>query len=157
MPPAKTHLHEEDQAPVAEVVCFGMVTPAVVMVIDALPEHNTGTQVKAVCEFLSDDATIVATLLRGWDISSGLVGTAVGNDAAGRKVSRQLKEMGVLGRVRLSRRITTPFEVNVSDRTGARTSRSIPECWPSPARGSSCGTVWRDRSSRASWRPRSTD
>jgi sugar/nucleoside kinase (ribokinase family) len=98
-----------------------MITPAVVMVVDQLPAHNTGTHVKAVSEFISDDAAIVATLLRYWGVRSGLIGTALGNDSAGRRVARQLKMLGVLGRVRRSQHITTPFEVNISDRTGART------------------------------------
>ncbi len=121
MSEAKSKRHAADLSPAAEVVCFGMATPAVVMVVDELPSHNTGAPVKQVCEFISDDAAIVAALLRGWDVRSGLIGTSVGNDAAGRKVVRQLKAMGITGRIRLSRRLTTPFEVNISDRTGART------------------------------------
>ena len=70
----------------AEAVCFGMITPAVVMVVDEFPKHNTGALAKAVCEFISDAATIVATLLRGWDVRSGLIGTVLGDDDAGRKV-----------------------------------------------------------------------
>ena len=44
----------------AEVVCFGMVTPAVVLIVDSLPEHNTGGVTREVCEFISDDAAIIA-------------------------------------------------------------------------------------------------
>ncbi len=105
----------------ADVVCFGMLTPAAVMIVDDLPEHNTGARAKAVSEFISDDAAIVAVLLRGWKVRSGLIGTAVGDDEAGRKVARQLQSLGVQGTVRLSDQITTPFEVNISDQTGART------------------------------------
>ncbi len=105
----------------ADVVCFGMIIPAVVMTVDALPEHNTGARAKAVCEFISDDAAIVAMLLRGWEVRSGLIGTALGNDDAGRKAAHELKRCGVVGDVRLGGDITTPFEVNVSDLTGART------------------------------------
>ncbi|MFQ5857025.1 MAG: carbohydrate kinase family protein [Anaerolineae bacterium] len=109
------------QADTAEVVCFGMITPAVVLVVDQLPEYNTGALIKQVSEFVSDDAAIVACLLRGWDVRSGLIGTALGDDPRGREVARRLKELGVLGRVRLSWRMKTPFEVNISDRMGART------------------------------------
>ena len=105
----------------ADVVCFGMITPAAVMIVDELPEHNTGARAKAVSEFISDDAAIVAVLLRGWEVRSGLIGTAVGDDEAGRNVARQLQALGVKGEVRLYDHITTPFEVNISDRTGART------------------------------------
>ena len=110
-----------NHGPATEVVCFGMITPAVVMVVDELPEHNTGIRAKAVQEFISDDAAIIATLLRGWNVRSGLIGTDLGDDEAGRKVARQLQDLGVIGQMRFSGRITTPFEVNVSDRTGART------------------------------------
>ena len=107
--------------PRAEVVCFGMITPAVVVVVDQLPEPNTGMFIKTLGEFLSDDATIVACILRQWDVRSALVGTALGYDPPGRKAARQLKELGILGEVRISQDITTPFEVNVSDSSGART------------------------------------
>ena len=42
----------------AEVVCFGMITPAVVLAVESLPEQYTGALVK---EFISDDAAIVAS------------------------------------------------------------------------------------------------
>ena len=109
------------QGPTAEVVCFGMITLAVVMVVDEPPELNTGIRAKAVQEFISDDAAIIATLLRGWEVRSGLIGTDLGDDDAGRKVARQLNDLGVVGQMRLSSQMTTPFEVNVADRTGART------------------------------------
>jgi len=98
-----------------------MITPAVVMVVDEFPEHNTGILVREVKEFISDDAALIACLLRQWGVRSGLIGTALGDDPAGRRVAQQLKNMGILGQVRLSRDITTPFEVNISDPTGART------------------------------------
>lgn len=104
-----------------EVVCFGMITPVAILVVDQLPEHNTGALIKCVSEFVFDDAAIVACLLRQWDVQSGLIGTALGNDSRGRSIVRQLKAMGVLGKVRLSKNITTPLEVDISDRTGART------------------------------------
>jgi sugar/nucleoside kinase (ribokinase family) len=104
-----------------DVVGFGMLTPVAILVVDQLPEHNTGVLIKAVSEFIFDDAAIVACLLRQWDISSGLIGTALGDDPRGRELARQLKEWGVLGNVRLLPEITTPFEVDISDQTGART------------------------------------
>ena len=45
-------------------VGFGMLTPVVVLVVDQLPEHNTGAITKEVSEFIFDDAAIVACLLR---------------------------------------------------------------------------------------------
>ena len=113
--------HKSGAGPTADVVCFGMVTPAVVLVVDEIPAHNTGMRVNEVGEFISDDAAIVACLLRSWGVRSGLIGTTLGNDPSGRKVARQLEAQGVLGKVRLSAHIKTPFEVNISDPTGART------------------------------------
>jgi 5-dehydro-2-deoxygluconokinase len=89
--------------------------------VDTLPEHNTGALINTVTEFIFDDAAIVACLLRQWGVQSGLVGTALGDDPRGRQVAHQLKEWGVLGEVRLSKDLTTPFEVDISDMTGART------------------------------------
>lgn len=105
----------------ADIVCFGFVVPAYVITVDALPEHNTGGLIRQVDEFISDDAAIVACLLRGWNMATGLIGTTLGADARGRKVVRELKRMGMLGDFRLSKSVTTPVEINISDRTGART------------------------------------
>jgi sugar/nucleoside kinase (ribokinase family) len=106
---------------IPEVVCFGMLTPVMILVVDELPAHNCGALVQDASEFIFDDAAIVACLLRQWDVPSGLIGTTLGNDYRGRYIARRLKALGVLGKVRLSSRFTTPYEVDVSDRTGART------------------------------------
>jgi len=37
----------------AEVVCFGMITPAVVLVVDDFPPHNTAMLIKEIGEFIS--------------------------------------------------------------------------------------------------------
>ncbi len=37
-----------------------MLTPVAIMVVEQLPEHNTGALVKEVSEFIFDDAAIVA-------------------------------------------------------------------------------------------------
>jgi sugar/nucleoside kinase (ribokinase family) len=98
-----------------------MLTPVAILVVEQLPAHNCGALIQDVSEFIFDDAAIVACLLRQWDVQSGLVGTMLGNDYRGRNIARRLKALGVLGKVRLSSRFTTPYEVDVSDRTGART------------------------------------
>ncbi len=98
-----------------------MLTPVSILVVDQLPEHNTGALIKEVSEFVFDDAAIVACLLRQWSISSAIIGTAVGDDARGHQLASQLNEWGVQGEVRFSKTIATPYEVDVSDRTGART------------------------------------
>src|SRR5512135_3115914 len=102
-------------------VGFGMLTPVAIMVVEELPKHNTGALVKEVSEFVFDDAAIIACLLRQWDISSAMIGTAVGDDPRGHILAQQLREWGVQGEVRFSRDIRTPWEVDVSDETGART------------------------------------
>lgn len=109
------------RASTCDVVCFGMIVPAYTFIVDEFPPHNTGAKIQSVAEFISDDASIVALLLRGFRVRSGLIGTALGNDARGRAAVRQLKQLGVQGNFRLSRSISTPHEVNVSDRTGHRT------------------------------------
>lgn len=104
-----------------EYVGFGMLTPVAIMVLEKLPKRNTGAVVKEVNEFVFDDAAIVACLLRQWNVSSAMIGTAVGNDARGRALAEQLKEWGVQGTVRFTDEYKTPIEVNVSDKQGART------------------------------------
>ncbi|HEY90469.1 MAG TPA: carbohydrate kinase family protein [Dehalococcoidia bacterium] len=107
--------------PVADVVCFGMIIPALVLAVDGFPQHNTGIPVREAGEFVFDDAAIVACLLRQWGVQSALIGTALGEDAAGRRMADRLRELGVQGEIRLSADIKTPVEVDISDPTGART------------------------------------
>jgi len=102
-------------------VGFGMLTPVAIMVVEQLPEHNTGALVKDVSEFVFDDAAIIACLLRQWEIPSAMIGTAVGDDPRGHILAQQLNAWGVQGEVRHSKEIRTPWEVDVSDETGART------------------------------------
>jgi sugar/nucleoside kinase (ribokinase family) len=105
----------------ADVVCFGMIIPAWLLEVEAMPPHNTGAMIQKAEEFISDDAAIVACLLRQWEVKSGLIGTALGDDARGRQAARRLADLGVLGKVRLDPALHTPYEVDISDRTGART------------------------------------
>ena len=104
-----------------KVVCFGMITPARVLVVDELPNWNTGAIWTEGAEFVSDDAAIVAGLLAGFGVAAELSGNALGDDDAGRKTVDMLKQMGVRGSFRLRQDIETPFEVNISDRLGGRT------------------------------------
>ncbi len=108
-----------EQRPV--YVGFGMLTPVAIMVVEQLPEHNCGALVKEVSEFVFDDAAIVACLLRQWDLPTGMIGTAVGDDPRGHLLAKQLQDWGVAGEVRFSKEISTPWEVDVSDGSGART------------------------------------
>ena len=102
-------------------VGFGMLTPVYIMALDKLPKHNTGAIVHQVSEYVYDDAAIIACNLRQWSISTGMVGTAVGDDLLGHYVADTLTEMGVQGNVRFTKKYKTPLEVNISDKTGART------------------------------------
>jgi sugar/nucleoside kinase (ribokinase family) len=102
-------------------VGFGMLTPVAILVVDELPDRNTGSLIREISEFVFDDAAIVACLLRQWGVTSGIIGTAVGNDSRGRALAKQLNDWDVQGEVRFSEDITTPLEVDISDRTGART------------------------------------
>jgi sulfofructose kinase len=98
-----------------------MLTPVAIMVLEKLPKRNTGAVVQEVNEFVFDDAAIVACLLRQWNVSSAMIGTAVGDDVRGHALAKQLKDWGVQGTVRFTDQYRTPIEVNVSDRKGART------------------------------------
>jgi ribokinase len=102
-------------------VGFGMLTPVTIMVLDKLPKHNTGALVREFSEFVFDDAAIIACVLRQWGVPTGMIGTAVGDDPRGHALADQLNDWGVEGTVRFSKEIKTPMEVNVSDKTGART------------------------------------
>lgn len=100
---------------------FGMLTPVYIMALDKLPKHNTGAIVHQVSEYVYDDAAIIACNLRQWNIPTGMIGTSVGDDLLGHYVADTLDQMGVQGKVRFTKKYKTPLEVNVSDRSGART------------------------------------
>ncbi|MGA7194056.1 MAG: PfkB family carbohydrate kinase [Anaerolineales bacterium] len=108
-------------SPSPAYVGFGMLTPVAIMVVNQLPEHNTGAIVKDVNEFIFDDAAIIACLLRQWEVPTAMIGTAVGDDLRGHNLANQLEEWGVQSQVRFSKAFKTPLEVDVSDETGART------------------------------------
>ncbi|PKB67318.1 MAG: hypothetical protein BZY81_05000 [SAR202 cluster bacterium Io17-Chloro-G4] len=102
-------------------MCFGMLCQGYLLVVESPPVHNGGTVIREVREYLGDDATIIAMLLHGWGVSSGIVGTAVGDDESGRKIARWIEKAGIPAHVRFVPDIKTEFEVCVSDPTGART------------------------------------
>ena len=102
-------------------VGFGMLTPVYIMSLDKLPKLNTGAIVHQVSEYVYDDAAIIACNLSQWNVPSGMIGTAVGDDLLGHHVAKTLKNMGVQSDVRFTKKYKTPLEVNVSDKKGART------------------------------------
>ena len=105
----------------ADVVCFGMIAPATLLIVEDLPPWNTGATVSRVDEFISDDAAIVAMLLRRWEVRSALIGTTLGDDPQGRQASQRLRDMGIVGEFSTSPDVRTPYELNISDRSGGRT------------------------------------
>ena len=105
----------------SEVVGFGMISSATVVTTDRLPEANTSANWKEVTEIIDDDAVLVVTILRAWGTRTGLIGTAVGNDIKGRKIARRLRELDIAGKVRISSKVTTPYELIISDGDGNRT------------------------------------
>ena len=80
---------------VVKMVSFGMVTPAIVVTVDRLPDWNTGAEWDQRSDFISDDAAIVAILSSKWAVSSGLICNALGDDAAGRNTFSKLRTSGV--------------------------------------------------------------
>ena len=117
-----THIQESREGErTGKVVCFGMVTPARVLVVDEMPNWNAGAVWTDGTEFVSDDAAIVAGLLAGFGVEAELIGSALGEDDAGRKAIDMLNKMGVRGNFEMREDIKTPFEVNISDSKGGRT------------------------------------
>jgi ribokinase len=102
-------------------VGFGMLTPVYIMALEKLPRRNTGAIVDDVSEYVYDDAAIIACNLSQWGVPSGMIGTAVGDDILGHHVENMLRNFGVQGKVRFTKKYKTPLEVNVSDKKGART------------------------------------
>ncbi len=107
--------------PQVDAVCFGLVTPATLVVVDKFPRVNIGAVWQHVTEFISEDAAIVAILLHSWGVRSGLISSTPGNDTRGRRTVRRLRDLGIAGRFRTSSRVSTPVEINISDADGHRT------------------------------------
>lgn len=103
------------------VLCFGRLVAATVLTVDRLPPWNTGATWRHRAEAAYDDATIVATLLARWGLAAELVASAVGDDEAGLRTWRLLRQAGVRGHLPLVRGLQTPVEVDISDAQGGRT------------------------------------
>ena len=112
---------ESGSSALAEVVGFGAIASVTLVVADRLPEPNTGTDWREVTELIDDDAVLVVSILRGWGTRTGLIGTTLGNDVNGRRIVRALQNLDIAGKVRLSRKVTTPYELIISDAAGNRT------------------------------------
>ena len=105
----------------ADVVCFGILTPALVVTVDELPAVNAGASIHETFEFIGSDAANIACILQSWNVRVGHIGSTLGDDRRGHLVARQLHEQHIQGEVRFSKDLVTPYEINVSDRTGSRT------------------------------------
>ena len=79
-----------------------MLTPVAIMVVEQLPEHNTGALVKEVSEFVFDDAAIIACSC-GSGIFHGHDRYRLGMTHRGHHLPQQLEEWGVQGEVRFQR------------------------------------------------------
>ncbi len=105
----------------ADVVCFGMLTSALVITVDELPARNTGALIKETCEFIGEDAANIACILSRWGVPTGHIGSTLGDDQRGHLLDKRRQEHGVLGTARFSQDLRTPHEINISDPSGART------------------------------------
>ena len=109
------------EAAAHRVVCFGVITPAITLIVDELPAWNAGAAWTTRSEYVSHDAAIVAGLLAEWGMDTNLVGSALGDDEGGRKTVAKLKGMGVKGNFIIRQDIESPLEVAISDAAGGRT------------------------------------
>ncbi|MBW4605399.1 MAG: carbohydrate kinase family protein [Calothrix sp. FI2-JRJ7] len=112
---AENHLDSPD------VVCFGMLAIGILLVVDKWPPQNDASIFQENKDIVCYDAAMIACMLRGWNVKNAMIGTAVGQDYRGQWIATQLKQIGVLGEVRLDPQLETVFSVVVSDPTGART------------------------------------
>lgn len=104
-----------------DLVAFGPVVLADLILVDELPLINTGIQVKNINKYLSDDAVIVATLLSQWKMNTGLICTEIPDDDQGQKILNWLHELNIIGEFRISPNAEKPYEVTISDSFGNRT------------------------------------
>jgi sugar/nucleoside kinase (ribokinase family) len=104
-----------------DLVAFGSIVLADLMLVDKFPLINTGTEIKTTAKYLSDDAVIVATLLSQWGMKAGLICTEIPSDDQGKHILNMLNELNIQGEFRLSPYAIKPYEVTISDSLGNRT------------------------------------
>lgn len=107
--------------PGPDVVAFGMLTWFNNFMVDRPPVPNTGDYIRGSWNHIGDDATIVAALVRSWGLSSGIIGTALGNDEGGRNVARMVQDLGIQADLRVAEGTRTSQEFCFSDPEGGRT------------------------------------
>jgi len=110
-----------NKGPTPDAVCLGLITLGTLIIVDKLAETNTGVVPEQVIEYLSDDGVIAALALNQWGATSGVIGTKLGRDAAGREAIRQLADSGVAGSFKMTSKYRTPAEISIADKGGNRT------------------------------------
>lgn len=104
-----------------DVVCFGFLTHALLLMVNELPEQNGGAPILDSVETVGDDAAIAASILTQWDVPARLITSPIGDDQRGESVKAQLDSLGVDVEQNVRRDWPTPFEVTILDPEGGRT------------------------------------
>lgn len=105
----------------SKAVCFGSLALGTVISTDEYPIQNHGSSVNSVTSYVFQDAAIVAWLLATSGVNTNFVGSAVGNDEAGKEIVTQLKAGGVNHETKFSNAFSTPRQYVISDPSGGRT------------------------------------
>ncbi len=107
--------------PSGAVVCFGVLSYLQLMVVDQVPVHNNGTQIRQLTDSYGDDAGIVAGMLHQWGQNTRFIPSALGDDDLGSKVTATVDRLGVPVDVTVKPGVATVAELSIVDPTGART------------------------------------
>lgn len=105
----------------SKAVCFGSLALGTVISTDDYPLQNYGSSVNSVSSYVFQDAAIVAWLLATSGVRTGFIGSAVGDDEAGKEIVTQLKASGISHETQLSNSLSTPRQYVISDSSGGRT------------------------------------
>jgi sugar/nucleoside kinase (ribokinase family) len=105
----------------SKAVCFGSLALGTVISTNEYPSPNRGSSVNFRTSYVFQDAAIVAMLLATSGVRTDFIGTAVGDDEAGKKIASQLEASGVRQDTRFSNSFSTPQQFVISDSFGGRT------------------------------------
>lgn len=113
------------------VVCFGYISPGVVLLVEQYPDANGGAYVLEKRPFIGADCTMAAQTLARWRVPVHLIGNAMGDDTRGQEALAELHGAGVHTHIPLQTGLRTTDEVDISDRAGTRTFfvESNPAVW----------------------------
>jgi len=107
--------------PSGEVVCFGVLSYLQLMVVDQIPVHNSGTQIRRLTDSYGDDAGIVAGMLHQWGQNARFIPSALGDDELGTTVAATVNRLGMPVRLTVKPGVSTVAELSIVDPSGART------------------------------------